>query len=578
MKLKYNFIKKTTCILLVLIFTFAFTYVGVVPTTTANASTENVTYSGGWRDEDGYQLIPLGYTKTLGPAYAIYQDRITGCEWSTTNKNVVSISPDFDYCTIRATGLGYASVLSTTESFYSNPVVSDLRYYTDTYKYRVVKPVTSIKLQKSASLYIGNTKSLNITSTPNSNYSRYASNIKYYSSNTSVATVNGYGVVTGVKAGKATITAKTSNGLSTSCTVTIKKPAVEKISIPSEVTIIKGDAKQLNATLSPYGSSAKVKWSSSNKKVAKVDKNGIVKAKKPGKAIITAKINSKIHAKCKVVVTKSPNKIKLNKNTLNATVGNTYTLTSTVKPSKAVTTVTWSSSDTSVATVSSTGVITPKSPGTVKIIAKTHNNKKAVCKVTVKYPPATSIKLNKTSLEFNIKENEIYDLNYIVTPTKFDGSVTWHSSNSSVATVNSAGVVTPISLGTAVITAKINSNVYAQCTVTVNNDPLDPQKYLKFTCPRETSWPTDYKYISYTDSSDIGFTVDQTTTYLTDMNGKRVVLTSVEKGTGLITLNYSSTYVAYNTTLHSFYIYFDGVKYLVEGSAYSQNCYFEKVG
>ena len=87
--------------------------------------------------------------------------------------------------------------------------------------------------------------------------------------------------------------------------------------------------------------------------------------------------------KCKVTVKKAPSKITLNKTKLTINVGNTLTLKKTLPSGTASYKVTYTSSNKSVATVSSAGKITPKKAGTVTITAKTFNGKKATCKVTV---------------------------------------------------------------------------------------------------------------------------------------------------------------------------------------------------
>ena len=128
-------------------------------------------------------------------------------------------------------------------------------------------------------------------------------------------------------------------------------------------------------TLKVSGTSKKVKWSSSNKSVATVSSKGKVTTKKAGTATISAKVDGKT-LKCKITV-KNPIKINVTSKTLYK--GNTYTLKITGTSKK----VTWSSSNTSVATVSSTGKVTAKNAGTATISAKV-DGKTLKCKITVK--------------------------------------------------------------------------------------------------------------------------------------------------------------------------------------------------
>ena len=169
-------------------------------------------------------------------------------------------------------------------------------------------------------------------------------------------------------------------------------------------------------------------------------------------------------------VTVNPNSVEsvsLNKKELSLTEGESETLTATVKPDNATDkTVTWSSSDASVATVDATGKVTAVKAGTATITAKA-GDKSATCTVTVKAKviPVTSITLNKASLD--LTEGETETLTATVGPDNAtDKTVTWSTSDSSVATVDASGKVTAVKAGTATITAK-SGDKSATCTVTV---------------------------------------------------------------------------------------------------------------
>ena len=126
--------------------------------------------------------------------------------------------------------------------------------------------------------------------------------VTWESDNEAVATVTQNGVVRGVNAGSAIITATASNGLSTSCVVTVKIPAKSiKLGI-TKVTLKKGKKKTLSATLKPLETTDIVKWTSSNPKVASVSQKGVIKAKKKGYATIMAKTSSGKCAQVKVIV------------------------------------------------------------------------------------------------------------------------------------------------------------------------------------------------------------------------------------------------------------------------------------
>ena len=126
------------------------------------------------------------------------------------------------------------------------------------------------------------------------------------------------------------------------------------------------------------GTAKTVKWSSGNTSIASVSSSGKVTAKKAGSTTITAKAGT-VKASCKITVKNAS--IKLNKTSATVTVKGALQLKATVYGASKK--VTWTSSDTKKATVSSSGKVTGKAVGTVTVTAKA-NGKKATCKVTVK--------------------------------------------------------------------------------------------------------------------------------------------------------------------------------------------------
>ncbi len=167
--------------------------------------------------------------------------------------------------------------------------------------------VTSVTLNQSkASIVKGNKITLKATVKPTNATNK---KVTWSSSKPSVATVNSKGVVTAVGKGKATITATAADGSKkkASCTVTVTNPVkVKKITLnKTKVSIKKGKTFALKATIAPANATDKtLKWESSNKKVATVDKNGKITAKKAGNCTITAtsKDGTKKKATCKVTV------------------------------------------------------------------------------------------------------------------------------------------------------------------------------------------------------------------------------------------------------------------------------------
>ncbi len=169
-------------------------------------------------------------------------------------------------------------------------------------------------------------------------------------------------------------------------------------------------------------------------------------------------------------------RIQLSKTGVTLTKGENTTLKATVTPADALNkAVIWTSSNTEVATVDSTGKVTAKAVGTATITctAKDGSGVKATCKVTVKNPvvKVSKVALNKTSA--SLVKDDTLTLKATVTPTTATNkAVTWKSSNTKVATVSSTGRVTAKAAGTVTITctAKDGSGKTATCKITVYNN------------------------------------------------------------------------------------------------------------
>ncbi len=162
--------------------------------------------------------------------------------------------------------------------------------------------VTSVSLSKAeAELVIGNTLQLTATVNPSNATDK---NVTWNSSNATVATVTPTGLVTAKAEGATSITASC-GGKSSTCKLTVKKPAVAVTSVEldkTEITLVSEETYTLNATVKPDNATDKtVTWTSSKPDIAKVDNNGKVTSVKEGKATITAKAGEK-SASCIVTV------------------------------------------------------------------------------------------------------------------------------------------------------------------------------------------------------------------------------------------------------------------------------------
>ena len=303
----------------------------------------------------------------------------------------------------------------------------------------VEKPiaVSSVALDKtSLELLVDSTAQLTATVSPDNAENK---SITWKSGDVAVATVSDSGQVTAIAEGKASITVTTTDGGHTAtCTVTVSKlpedepggdepggdepggdepggdepggnePGGDEPDGDDDPIHVSGvtlnktgttlytfSTVQLTATVSPADAEDKnVTWSSSNPTVASVDENGKVKALKTGTAIITVTTTDGGHtATCTVrVITYVPDNptVSVDAVTLSATEvtldeGQTAILTATITPSNAADkSITWTSSDTTVATVDSTGKITALKAGEATIIATSSNGQTATCTVIVR--------------------------------------------------------------------------------------------------------------------------------------------------------------------------------------------------
>ena len=243
--------------------------------------------------------------------------------------------------------------------------------------------VSSVSLsQPTAEMIIGETIQLTATVLP-SNASQ--NTITWASSKASVATVEA-GRVTAIAEGAATITAST-GGKSATCTVTVSKGVIAVTSVELNKTsldLVEGESETLVATVKPSDATDKtVIWASSNQSVATVAE-GKVTAVAEGKTTITASSGGK-SANCSITVSKGTvdvTSVELNKTELALTEGESETLVATVKPDDATDkTVTWSSSNESIATVID-GKVTALAEGTATITAIA-GEKSATCAVSV---------------------------------------------------------------------------------------------------------------------------------------------------------------------------------------------------
>lgn len=344
-------------------------------------------------------------------------------------------------------------------------------------KEKVVE-VTAITLNiTECTLDVGGALKINATVAPADATDK---TLTWSSSDAAVARVDG-GIVYAIAPGEAIITATAVNGVKATCNITVIEAIIDPVEITldiTEKTLTEGDEFTLTATLVPDDVTDKtITWISSDNSVATVA-DGVVKAVSAGEAVITARAVNGMDATCTVTVEAriiDPTGISLDTTVKTLTEGDEFMLTATVAPDDATDkTVTWTSSNTDVATVAD-GLVRALSAGRATITAYTSNGFKATCNITVKAPDvlATSITLDRTTIsgypgdEFTLKATVLPD-------DATDKRVEWISSDNTIATVTQTGLVTIVAAGECTISAWTMDGTYlhAECTVTANTSSI----------------------------------------------------------------------------------------------------------
>lgn len=236
--------------------------------------------------------------------------------------------------------------------------------------------------------------------------------LKWTSSKSSCVRVDQNGVVTGVRSGSATITAASTYNSSRKDSVKIKvvsKSAPSALALrAASSAIMVGESTRLTPSATPSSASVLGSYVSSNPSVATVDDSGVVYAHKVGSTVITLKSfkNSSVSAQVTIVVydEHTPGRITLNKNSLYMAKDRTETLTASVYPSTASQTVSWSSNNPSVVSVSD-GVLTAKNVGSAVITATTSNGLSAKCQVSVSSSDVSTVIPARTTDTSGISAN-----------------------------------------------------------------------------------------------------------------------------------------------------------------------------
>lgn len=312
--------------------------------------------------------VKVGESTTL----TITQENISDLSVSLSNSSVASVKRDGDKLTITGQTVGETNLEVKGDGL------------TAACKITVTKDAVKVSLDQT-SLTVAKGKKATLKATVEH---ATDTSVTWATSDSSIATVSDSGEVTGVKAGKATITAtsKEDGNAKAACEVTVKEGLVVSLD-QTAATVVRGKTLTLKATVSNFNSDSGVTWSSSDKNIATVTDTGVVTGVKAGKATITVicKEDGNVKATCEVTVTEGL-VITLDPKTMTLYKGKTGEIKVKVEGFTSNSNVTFETSDKNIATVSDKGVVTGVNKGKVNITVISQENKdvKAVCEVTVK--------------------------------------------------------------------------------------------------------------------------------------------------------------------------------------------------
>lgn len=441
--------------------------------------------------------------------------------FASTNNAVATVS---DSGRVTGVASGTAIIMVTT----SNGKVA-------TCTVKVQQRATGIELNfTKKTIAVGDKYRLKATVLP-----KNASNQKvtFTSSNTKVATISSNGTITAKKGGTTIITAKSvDQGFVTHCVVTVKE-LITEIKLNSTYRVKKGKTYTIVPKVNTTSvTNKKLKWTSSNTKIATVNQNGKVTGKAYGTVTITVKSTDGSGAKatCKVRVICPATSVTLNYALLNMYEGSSKTLKAKVNPANATyKSVKWSSSDENIAIVSEKGKVTAISEGRVTITATTKDGtkKKAKCIINVsKKVPSTSITVAEQSLVMISGESRTVQT--VISPVNSTDGYSWSSDNNAVATVDKkTGRIRAKAIGTAVITVMTDSGKTARITITVvglNKTSLRLEQYTTYTLwvdgvnPSNIKWDVENPAVATVENGVVTARAVGTTNIIATVNGRRL--------------------------------------------------------
>ena len=506
--------------------------------------------------------LSSGSSKTLTVSFFPETTSDKSVVWSSSNEFIASV----DSGTINAYNNGTAVITATTVNGLSK-----------TCSVTVSTPAESVKFNRDVitinvggSTYVA-AEVLPVTSSPNT--------LTWTSSASDIVSVDN-GAISGLKVGKATISAKTENNKIATLVVNVVSSSV---SVHLDSRFIEGPIGKrgkLTATVLPTQSSTQLLWSSSDEDVVAIDQNGNYEIVGLGFGYCTVS-GEGFYDCCYFSSYNAATSIRTTHSELNLAINETFVLTATLLPLDTTDVIyTWYSSDRTIATVEN-GSITAHNAGQCNVVVVSSNGLSSNCTINVVKNAVAlqSIALSKTVEYLGTGSTTTIKCTFTPSNTTFK-NVVWSSSDTSVATVNESGVVTAKKGGQVTIKCVGNNGVEDSITLTCFNHKasgtIKTGEYAKYVPPwieyyiYASFYNANYSYdgtnvkitgyLKFSSSTSLGSSVSGSFSYswyvtirysfsLIDETGYTVYSQGTKKANDSLEIKYTNTYFGANPSI-----------------------------
>ncbi|HYR13281.1 MAG TPA: Ig-like domain-containing protein, partial [Mycobacterium sp.] len=392
-----------------------------------------------------------------------------------TGRLITWVSSDPGAATVSSSGLatgvsaGTTTIVATSESQSATATVTVSPV-----------PVASVTVSPSSpTIRVGTSTQLTAVPMDASGAPLSGRVVTWATSDAAVATVNASGLVSSSAVGSATITA-TSEGQSGTSTITVTNVPVATVTVsPASATIGVGGTQQLSAVTKDSAGNALtgrvLTWSSSNTAVASVNASGLVSAVAAGSATITATSEGKSGSAAITVNIVPVASVTVSPASASIFAGATQQLAAVTKDAAgnilSGRVVTWASSNTAIARVSTNGLVTGVAAGSATITA-TSEGKNGTAAITVVIVPVASVTVSPATATIVVTGTQQFSaVTKDSAGTTLTGRVVaWASSNTAIAMVSASGLVTGVAVGSVTITAT-SEGKSGSAAVTVQTQP-----------------------------------------------------------------------------------------------------------